>query len=174
MPVSAHFNWHSLHWLTTEPNNIPIMHCSTYLHYRRVVVSITTNVNYFTGLLYYFRYTPVPRYSTFPRCKTAARTRNKSCISSSVYVSTFIADRMFANSTASSRPSHSTLPPYRHSDHCHWCTRTLTDKWYSEKMAEPIVTQFELWTWVGPRKHVLGGGGTLTPPGKCHWTVHVW
>jgi len=26
-------------------------------------------------------------------------------------------------------------------------------------MAEPIVTQFELWSWVGPRKHVLGGGG---------------
>jgi len=64
--------------------------------------------------LYILRWQVIPRCSIFPRCKTAARTRNKFCISSSVYVSTFIADRMFANSTASSRPSQITLPP------CHY------------------------------------------------------
>jgi len=34
-------------------------------------------------------------------------------------------------------------------------------------MAEWIEVSFEIWTQVGPRKHVLGGGGTQAQPGKC-------
>jgi len=34
------------------------------------------------------------------------------------------------------------------------------------KTAEPIEMPFGLWTRVGPRKHVLDGSCTLTPPGE--------
>ena len=34
------------------------------------------------------------------------------------------------------------------------------------KMAEPIEMQFGLWTWMGPRKHLL-------LPGEYDWTVHM-
>jgi len=36
-------------------------------------------------------------------------------------------------------------------------------------MIEPVDMPFGMWTWIGPRKHVLDGGA----PGKCSWTVHV-
>ena len=39
-------------------------------------------------------------------------------------------------------------------------------------MAEPTEMPFGMWTWLGPRKHVLDGC-TLWPPGEYDWTVRM-
>jgi len=43
------------------------------------------------------------------------------------------------------------------------------------KMAEPINLLFGLWTWVGQKKHKFKRvqKGTLAPPGKYDWTIHL-
>ena len=44
--------------------------------------------------------------------------------------------------------------------------------WRVQKRLNRSSVFFEIWTRVGPRKHVLGGV-TLAPPGEYQWTVHV-
>jgi len=43
----------------------------------------------------------------------------------------------------------------------------LWRSWTQQKWAEPVEMPFGLWTWLGPRNHVLA------PPGEHEWTVHV-
>ena len=43
----------------------------------------------------------------------------------------------------------------------------LWRSWAQQKLAEPVEMPFWLWTWLGPRNHVLA------PPGEHEWTIHV-
>ena len=61
--------------------------------------------------LYLIGQSHIPLYLTFPRCSRAARIFMISQISSSVNMSTFIADLMLINSALSSLPSHVISPP---------------------------------------------------------------
>lgn len=54
----------------------------------------------------------LPLNLTLPMCRMAARTLVISHTSESLNIRTFMAERMSANSRASSRPSHVMLPPW--------------------------------------------------------------
>ena len=64
---------------------------------------------------------------------------------------------------------------------CVWCSEGDAEELFDsvfagiecrhKKMAEPIQLPFRVWTRVGPRSHVLGGGPDLLGEGATLWGI---